>query len=113
MMRGRGILLGGACLATLAGFTIAVSSAGAVPGAGVAHSGRVSNSAAATHVAMVAAVHPLSRTATTGHAATLAFVGAASATARPRQRLDADVPLIPLQMVGGVSPNAGAVGPWR
>ena len=107
MMRGRGFLLGGACVAALAGFTVALSASGALPAASVAHSGRVSNAAGVTHVAMASAIHPLSRTATAGRATTLAFVGAASATDSPQQRLDADVPLIPSQEVDNVSPNAG------
>jgi hypothetical protein len=110
MIRARGLLLGGASLATLAGFTIALSSAGAVPGVATARSLRVPSSADPTHVAVTAAL-PASRTAVVNGARTLAFVGSASASGRPQQRLNAYAPLLPSQEVDTVSPNAGASGP--
>ncbi len=107
MIRARGLLLGGACFATLAGFTVAVSSTAALPGATTAHTAA---KARAAMVAVVgAAVHEI-RVAAARRAMTSAFASAPGASDRVMSHRSANAPLIPTQTVSGVSPNAGASG---
>ncbi len=75
MMRACGLILGGASLATLAGFTIALSSGGTVPATVAAHVGGVARSAAIAAMSRRYRGVPASRMAATGRARTLAFVG--------------------------------------
>ncbi len=110
MIRARGLLLGGACFATLAGFTIgasAASSLSAPPTTHSAHRGAaVANEpgaapAVASHVGIAASRRAAVSTPP-------AFVGASDA---PRGFARATVPQLPAQTVTGVSPDAGAAGP--
>ena len=110
MTRARGLLLGGACFATAAAFTIAVSSSADLSTAGIAHGARPASISAASRIGVVAAMASGTRIAASGRDTSLAFVGPAGAPERPAGHLNANVPLIPSQVVDNVMPNAGASG---
>ena len=110
MVRARGLLLGGACFATLAGFTIAASARPRLSGA-PATVGAHRTAAVATRsgeAPTVASRVEVAASRRTAVSTVLAFVGASAA---PRGVAGANVPQIPAQTVTGISPNAGASGP--
>ena len=109
MIRARGLLFGGACFATLAGFTVAVSST-ALPGSVTAHPAGQSGAAGGAVAGAVAAAASRFQVVVAGRAGTSAFVMVPSASAFLSRHSSANVPLIPTQTVTGVSPNAGASG---
>ena len=109
MMRARGLMLGGACFVTLAGFTVAASAAAAPQhsrGRPTAAHRIASDGATVTGAAASSPVTPGTLRA---RIATSAFVQASGANGQVA-RLSRSGPQIPTQSVAGVSPNAGASG---
>jgi hypothetical protein len=110
MIRARGLLLGGACFATLVGLTIAASSTAALPRATTARTADRAGAAGSARVDAAAAAAPNSRTVVAGGETTSAFVGVPGTSESGARLSAANVPLIPTQTVSGVAPNAGASG---
>lgn len=110
MIRARGLLFGGACFATLAGFTVAVSSTATLPRATTARTADRAGAAGSARVDAAAASAPNSRADVAGGETTSAFVGVRGTSESGARLSAANVPLIPTQTVSGVSPNAGASG---
>ena len=113
MMRARGLLLGGASFAMLAGLMIGLSAVAGLPGDGVAHPTRAGYHAQVSHSGTAALSVASAEVAATRRAAAFLRLGVlreSHASKTPRAHAAANVPQIPTQTVTGVSPNAGPAG---
>ena len=113
MKRARGLLLAGACFATLAGFAIAASAAAGQHDAAVGRATRTGSGSSLSQTGAGSGVASRSGLTASRRAiasAALAFARASPASG-PQTLLATAVPQIPAQTVTGVSPSAGASGP--
>ena len=106
MMRARGLLLGGACFAMVAAFTIAAASTGSIQRSSGAPSAERA-AAAVSRAGTAAETLPNTGTVQSRRGIAIALV---RGSGRPEGPLVSNVPLIPTQTVSGVLPNAGASG---
>lgn len=106
MTRARGLLLGGACFAMVAAFTIAAASTGSIQRSSGAPSAERA-AAAVSRAGTAAETLPNTGTVQSRRGIAIALV---RGSGRPEGPLVSNVPLIPTQTVSGVLPNAGASG---